>query len=247
MRTKLHFLLLQLTLMTLVAVEHRAFAQVKIGANPTTIGAASNLEVEAANGNKTIVNKTTGQMTVQDGTQGAGKVFTSDATGAASWLPAPAPTASNTYPFVSVIGSTAQSFLQSNVGQTQRELLSAGEISDPTNSFSPATGRFTATSAGYYIFYGSVQFDNTGITSPSTPTFTHVALTLSKNFGLPASQKLTQYVATPLSVINSGSVSTMVYLAAGDYVSMTTGAQTNLNSGFYNVVAIGFYGYKFSD
>lgn len=62
-----------------------AQAQVKIGANPTTIGATSNLEVEATNGNKTIVNKTNGQVTIQDGTQGAGKVLTSDANGAASW------------------------------------------------------------------------------------------------------------------------------------------------------------------
>ena len=60
-------------------------AQVKVGANPTTIGTNSNLEVEAANGNKTIVNKNTGQVTIQDGTQGNGKILTSDAAGNASW------------------------------------------------------------------------------------------------------------------------------------------------------------------
>jgi len=56
-------------------------AQVKVGANPTVIGTNSNLEVEAANGNKTIVNKANGQVTIQDGTQGSGKVLTSDANG----------------------------------------------------------------------------------------------------------------------------------------------------------------------
>lgn len=60
-------------------------AQVKIGANPTTIAPSSNLEVEAGNGNKTIVNKTTGQVTIQDGTQGAGKLLMSDANGNSSW------------------------------------------------------------------------------------------------------------------------------------------------------------------
>lgn len=63
-----------------------AHAQVKIGANPGTIGSSSNLEVEATNGNKTVVNKATGQLTIQDGTQGAGKILTSDANGGSSWV-----------------------------------------------------------------------------------------------------------------------------------------------------------------
>lgn len=63
-----------------------AFAQVKIGTNPTTIEPNSNLEVEASTaGRKTKVDKTTGQVTIADGTQGAGKVLTSDAAGGASW------------------------------------------------------------------------------------------------------------------------------------------------------------------
>jgi hypothetical protein len=65
-----------------------AFAQVKIGTNPTTIDPANNLEVEASTaGRKTSVNKTTGQVTIADGTQGAGKILTSDANGGASWQP----------------------------------------------------------------------------------------------------------------------------------------------------------------
>lgn len=38
------------------------FAQVKIGANPTTIGTNNNLEVEAANGNKTVIQKNNGNV-----------------------------------------------------------------------------------------------------------------------------------------------------------------------------------------
>lgn len=63
-----------------------AFAQVKIGTNPTTIEPNSNLEVEASTpGRKTKIDKTTGQVTITDGTEGAGKVLTSDAVGGASW------------------------------------------------------------------------------------------------------------------------------------------------------------------
>lgn len=62
-----------------------AFAQVKIGNNPTTIGTSNNLEVESSTGMKTSIHKTTGQVTIVDGTQGTGKVFTSDAVGGGSW------------------------------------------------------------------------------------------------------------------------------------------------------------------
>ncbi|WP_420153871.1 hypothetical protein [Siphonobacter sp.] len=61
-------------------------AQVKVGTNPTTIESASNLEVEASTtGRKVKVDKATGQLTIADGTQGTGKVLTSDANGGASW------------------------------------------------------------------------------------------------------------------------------------------------------------------
>ncbi|CAG5000546.1 hypothetical protein DYBT9275_02485 [Dyadobacter sp. CECT 9275] len=62
------------------------FAQVKIGTNPTAIEAASNLEVEASTaGRKVKVDKTTGQLTIKDGTEGSNKVLFSDAVGGSSW------------------------------------------------------------------------------------------------------------------------------------------------------------------
>ncbi len=63
-----------------------AFAQVKIGTNPTSIGASNNLEVEAStSGRKTSVDRVTGQVTIKDGTEGVNKILTSDANGGASW------------------------------------------------------------------------------------------------------------------------------------------------------------------
>lgn len=61
------------------------FAQVKIGTNPTTINAANNLEVEASGGSKVSVDKTTGKVTIADGSQGDLRILTSDATGVATW------------------------------------------------------------------------------------------------------------------------------------------------------------------
>ena len=48
-----------------------AFAQVKIGTNPTIIGANSNLEVEAANNKKVIVHKNDGTMVIENTPPGA--------------------------------------------------------------------------------------------------------------------------------------------------------------------------------
>ncbi|MGA0560293.1 hypothetical protein ACO2Q8_26755 [Larkinella sp. VNQ87] len=78
-----------LTVVALFAGAFTAQAQVKIGSNPTVIEAQSNLEVEASTPNRKVkVDKTSGQLTVQDGTEGEGKILTSDAVGGASWQPA---------------------------------------------------------------------------------------------------------------------------------------------------------------
>jgi hypothetical protein len=79
-----------LTIGFLLAATTISSAQVKIGSNPTTIDPNSNLEVEASTpGRKVKIDKTTGQITIADGTQGEGKILSSDANGAASWQPAP--------------------------------------------------------------------------------------------------------------------------------------------------------------
>jgi hypothetical protein len=64
------------------------FAQVKIGTNPTVIDPANNLEVESSTaGNKVSVNKTTGKITIADGSQANDNILTSDANGVATWKP----------------------------------------------------------------------------------------------------------------------------------------------------------------
>lgn len=60
-----------------------AFAQVKIGTNPTTIGATSNLEVEATNNKKVVVNNANGTVIIQNTPLGAASdsIVTVDANG----------------------------------------------------------------------------------------------------------------------------------------------------------------------
>lgn len=60
-----------------------AFAQVKIGTNPTTIGANNNLEVEATNNKKVIVHKDNGTVVIENTPSGAltDSVLTVDASG----------------------------------------------------------------------------------------------------------------------------------------------------------------------
>lgn len=66
-----------------------SLAQVKIGTNPTTIDLNNNLEVQGSTaGRKFSVHKDNGQVTIADGTQGAGRVFTSNAVGTGRWEPA---------------------------------------------------------------------------------------------------------------------------------------------------------------
>ncbi|MGG7664454.1 hypothetical protein [Dyadobacter sp. BHUBP1] len=69
-----------------LATSAATFGQVKIGSNPTTIDPNNNLEVESADPAKKIsIHKTTGKLTIADGSQGDKKVLTSDANGVATW------------------------------------------------------------------------------------------------------------------------------------------------------------------
>jgi hypothetical protein len=83
-------------------ITNYSYAQVKIGLNPSTIDPNSFLEVQSQSGSKFCVTKDSskigigtltpqakldviGNVKITDGTQGFGKVFTSDANGVGSW------------------------------------------------------------------------------------------------------------------------------------------------------------------
>jgi len=148
----------------LLTASSAAFAQVKIGTNPTTIDPNNNLEVEASTpGRKTSVNKTTGQVTITDGTQGAGKVFTSDANGAGSWQTSGVGCAS----FDAKGADTTTPVVDTGVYTPVK--LVAGNVSySASGAYNSATGEYTIPENGFYIFHGSVGTYNVAVGNTGT-------------------------------------------------------------------------------
>ncbi|GGC05205.1 hypothetical protein [Dyadobacter sediminis] len=72
--------------LTVLAFSETVFAQLKIGNNITKVDPNASLEVEGVtNGRRFRIDKSTGQITIRDGSQQNGRVLTSDAQGRASW------------------------------------------------------------------------------------------------------------------------------------------------------------------
>lgn len=135
-----------------------AFAQVKIGTNPTTIEPNSNLEVEASTpGRKMKVDKTTGQVSIADGTEGAGKVLTSDAAGGTSWQ--------NPLSGAMINGTLGNQITVSADGQH----YSGATIDFPRAGTYMVTARWMTPTAATSYPVGNQAFINTALsTSPST-------------------------------------------------------------------------------
>ncbi|SDH37209.1 hypothetical protein SAMN04487996_13448 [Dyadobacter soli] len=147
-----------------LAASSVSFAQVKIGSNPTTIDPNNNLEVEASTpGRKTAINKSTGQVTITDGTQGAGKVFTSDANGGGSWQTSGAGCAS----FDAKGDNTTTPVVDTGV-YTPVTLIANNVAYSPSGAYNSATGEYTIPENGFYIFHGSVGTYNVAIGNTGT-------------------------------------------------------------------------------
>ncbi|WP_353718762.1 hypothetical protein [Dyadobacter sp. 676] len=220
-----------------------SFAQVKIGSNPTVIEPNSNLEVEASTPSRKMkVDKTTGQVTIQDGTEGSGKVFTSDAVGGGSWQNITFP-ATSLAPFSTLMTTVFQTMPSSNGPATYTTVIFQGENSDAANAFNPASGEFTAPSSGYYIMFGSTQFDNTSL--PGTPGFVASCLRLYKGT-TPFAQGCSLNSVANAEPVLSASVSNVIHLNAGDVVTLKA-AGTSTTGPSFGVVVSSFYGYKIAD
>ena len=129
------------------------------------INAANNLEVEASTaGRKTSIDKTTGQVTIADGTQGTGKVFASDANGGGSWQ---APAAQNSEVMVSAKLTVNQVLPP---GVTKVNLNS--ELFDKNNHYDLTTDQLLAPSSGYYSV--NVGFSRSGLAVNSVSGFLYV-------------------------------------------------------------------------
>ncbi|WP_342085936.1 hypothetical protein [Dyadobacter sp. OTU695] len=187
-----------------------AFAQVKIGTNPTTIEPNSNLEVEASTpGRKMKVDKTTGQVSITDGTEGAGKVFTSDANGGGSWQTSGAGCAS-----FDASGSNTTTPVN-NPGEFLPVKLIANNVAyAPSGAYNGATGEYTVPENGFYIFHGAAGTYNVAAGTTGARNTTLQLVSTSKG--------LLSYTVSPELNYGVGAwqeVTSANYLMAGDKVT----------------------------
>ncbi len=184
-----------------------AFAQVKIGSNPTSINAANNLEVEASTaGRKTSIDKTTGKVTIADGSQGVDKVLTSDANGVATWVSPP-------------VQDSPVMFSVYNIGNQVSGYLAidkvnfGGKYFDKNVNFDLTNDNFTipANAAGIYEFTTTYASLNTGNYVKGVYVGIYVNNVLSRYISVANS---------PAGAGVGGSGATLIPLNVGDVVDM---------------------------
>ena len=187
-----------------------AFAQVKIGTNPTTIDPANNLEVESSTaGNKVSVNKTTGKVTIADGSQGASKILTSDATGVATWQSASSIRVDETVFLGEQVGNyTVTDWAATFNAVKDRIPLTVRTGSKP--GWDPVNKEYTIQEAGYYRVFGGIHF--TG--ALPAPQLTNAVVYIGPWFALNQYTNVSSSVGPLLSVFWQGQ------LAAGAKVTL---------------------------
>jgi hypothetical protein len=154
------------------------------------------------------------------------------------------PAAASTYPFSATPTSTRQTCpasptlsIKTEVTYPQGSVVNTGNVLNTTN------GRFTASTSGFYMFYGATQFDN-GLVA-GNPSFGSVTLYLIKNFGGSGTVLVQTFGSNPGTVAGLNS-SCITYLNVGETVSMAATASVSSGSTF-QVVVSSLYGYKIAN
>lgn len=225
------------------------YAQVKIGTNPTSIDGSANLEVEAStSGRKVLVNKTTGKVTIKDGTEGAAKVLTSDAGGNAEWKDIPIRDQKVEYAFrarndapVDVQTGTA-TYIYAGYDVKPE---TAGNRFNTGDRFNFTNGVFTALKKGYYLFNAGIRVEITNGTTPGH----HQVTAIVKRRGADGVFSDYRGIANETELVNgkySYNVSTLYLLEANDQVFIeitraAPGREYKIVSGFLEGVAIGLF------
>jgi hypothetical protein len=199
-----------LAIIALLFTTSALFAQVKIGTNPTTINPANNLEVEASTaGRKVSIDKTTGKVTIADGSQGLDRVLTSDANGVATWQSQNVGCAS----FEASRTTNQLVPINDSNGFPNTIIIPDIEDYDPSNAYNPATGEYTVPTTGFYAFKASSGDNIPGVTVATRNSTIYI---LSQAKG-PISFAVVQQQIYLNGSYNS--VSSMNYLSAGDKVT----------------------------
>ncbi|MET7259607.1 hypothetical protein ACWKW6_10020 [Dyadobacter jiangsuensis] len=218
-----------------LTVSSVSFAQVKIGSNPATIDPNNNLEVEASTpGRKTAINKTTGQVTITDGTEGAGKVLTSDANGGASWQTSGVGCAS-----FDASGANTTTPVN-NVGVFLPTKLIANSVAySPSGAYNSTTGEYTIPENGFYLFHGSAGTYNVAAGTTGTRNTTLQLVSTSKGLlSYSVSSELSYGVGAWQEVTSAN------YFTAGDKVTfqIDSGHVSGVKPDSVDVLSIFFSG-----
>ncbi|OZI07839.1 hypothetical protein BWI93_12490 [Siphonobacter sp. BAB-5385] len=172
-------------------------------------------------------------MTIADGTQGAGKVLTSDANGGASWQVGKVGCGS-----FDATRSTAQNVpILDNVTDPAVVLVSTTKVYDPLNAYNPSTGEYTIPSTGMYVFKSSAVDYIPGIAARRNSTLTIVSAVRGA---------LSSSVTADQAYLNGtyNDVVAVAYLTAGDKV--TAKCQITHISGTKPAATIDVQNIKFS-
>lgn len=154
------------------------------------------------------------------------------------------PTAASTYPFSAIATSTRQTCTASPTLSIKNEVTyPQGTAINTGNVLNTGNGRFTAPTAGYYMFYGATQFDNGAVAG--NPTFGAITLYLIKNMG-GSNNVLTQTFQFASTTVVGASASCITYLNANETVSMAATASVSAGNDF-QVVVSSLYGYKIAN
>ncbi|ANF49639.1 hypothetical protein A0O34_03360 [Chryseobacterium glaciei] len=155
------------------------------------------------------------------------------------------PAAASTYAFSTVSTTTRQTMPATTGPYIATEIVyPQGMVVNTGNALNTSTGRFTAPTNGYYMFYGSTQFDNGSL--PGNPAFSFALLYLIKNFSTTPNNVLVQsYQNNPGSLVGTN-VSCITYLNAGETISMAAVAAVASGT-TYQIVVSSLYGYKIAN
>ncbi|WP_300686809.1 hypothetical protein [Chryseobacterium sp.] len=137
------------------------------------------------------------------------------------------------------IATTGSAWQKTEIKYNQGMEINTGNVLDVSS------GRFKAPTDGYYMIYGSAQFDNSEISGQ--PGFTWCVLYLVKNFVTTPNNQLVQNFHTNPGIFASGIVSAVVHLNKDETVSMASAAQLNSGGAQYQVTATSIYGYKIAN
>ncbi|SIQ20117.1 hypothetical protein SAMN05880574_107110, partial [Chryseobacterium sp. RU37D] len=199
-----------------------------------------------------------GNVKIADGTQGTGKVLTSDANGLASWnntlFSANGPSSYATAYLLATGGGSVSWNNNAGWADSGTIPLILNESSDPHNVYDPTTGTITINEAGAYYIRGNLSFQNPPAATPGfdgtagsfdliitvTPSAGGSARVVSDN-RMVVYRGTNNFISFPIAGYPpySLSVESIIVAYPGDKINLayyTTGAKSMNNNNTYPIV-----------